>query len=957
MTTLASNPRPQASPADIAPFALVGPADRDRLAGLVVDACPLTPDQAAVAAGAPAVVRARRVAGFSAEHLREAVDALVRTHEVLRTSVDREGAEPLCLVHAESAVPVNVVDVVDVDLVGLVTAERAAVHEGATLRVAAVPAPEGGATLLVSLHPVLAAAVDPEAVLDGLRDAARHAPAVRHAPRVAAERAGLLDRAGRAHWRAVTDGFAPFTLPTPWTREAGPGAVEVPVADLAPGLAVLGPLPEVLLAAHLKVLTTLTNEPSMRSDVVLPRPEAWSAFEPLSRTGVVPRTEASSASEPASRGDVVVPRPEALSVPGGPLPFAVTAPATTWRDLVAAVRETAREAARHRPAHRRPAVAAGELRRHALFETRGGLPVVPEEDRGYGVHVIATAEALLVRTVLRPGSAATLGPTYRSVLEAMAADPDGDARGTHLPPAERDEVLSTWGAGPRAALDDTTAAALIETRARVTPEAVAVRVGTVELTFRALDERATRIARHLASLGFGQPDTVVGVCLRRTPDLLPALLGTWKAGAGYLALDPDLPVERVRHMLESTGCRVVLSDTAQREFLGGTGFAGRAVWLDEQRDAIDAHPTTRLPTGPRPEHLAYVIYTSGSTGTPKGVMVEHRGLLNYLSWTVDAYAAHGSGGSAVFSSTSFDLGIPNLFTPLLTGQPVHLLPEPLAPADLGRHLVEGGPYSFVKMTPGHLDLLCHQLDTRQAHALAGVVVAAGDAFPATLADRWIRLAGPGGTKVATEYGPTEITIGNSGQPVTGPPATELVPLGPPIPNTTMYVLDAHLEPVAVGVPGEIHIGGVGVARGYLGRPGLTAERFRPDPHGRPGDRLYRTGDLAQWLPDGSLNFLGRADDQVKIRGYRVELGEVQAAVTRHPQVRDAVVVARESTPGVKVLACYVVAARGARPDPAALRARLAAELPDYMVPATVTVIDRIPLTANGKVDHRALPAP
>jgi len=337
-------------------------------------------------------------------------------------------------------------------------------------------------------------------------------------------------------------------------------------------------------------------------------------------------------------------------------------------------------------------------------------------------------------------------------------------------------------------------------------------------------------------------------------------------------------------------------------------------------------------------------------------MVQHGGLANYLLWTVEAYASRGAGGAPVFSSISFDLGIPDLLTPLLAGQPVHLLPQPLDLDELGPELAEGGPYSFVKMTPGHLDLLTYQLTAGEVRDLAGLAIAAGDSFTAALAERWIGLAGPGGTTVATEYGPTEITIGNSGQEIPAPPATELVPLGRPIPGTTMYVLTDRLEPVAVGVPGEVYVGGAGVARGYLGRPDLTADRFVPDPYGPPGSRLYRTGDLARWLPEGSLEFLGRLDNQVKIRGYRVELGEIQAALCRHPDVRDAVVVARPAPAGGSRLVAYPVLAEGRSLDAADLHAHLAAALPDYMVPAAFVAIDRIPLTANGKVDNRALPA-
>lgn len=516
---------------------------------------------------------------------------------------------------------------------------------------------------------------------------------------------------------------------------------------------------------------------------------------------------------------------------------------------------------------------------------------------------------------------------------------------------ELDAVLHRWGAGE--AVDRGTASLieLFEAQADRTPSATAVVTAQGALTYRQLDERANQFGRRLLHCGVG-PDTLVGVCLRRTPELVPVLLGAWKAGAGYLPLDPDLPVERRQRMVTGAGCQLVVTTTAH----GGDHLVGgaRELLLDQDRPSLRAAPPTRPAVATHPHQLAYAIYTSGSTGDPKGVMVQQAGLRNYLLWTLEAYAARGLGGSAYFTPLSFDLGIPSLFTPLLAGQPVHLLPDPCQTADLGELLAAGAPYSFLKLTPGHLRLLSLDLEPEQAGGLAGLVIAAGDAFPTELARRWLTLAGEGGTPVATEYGPTEITIGNSGRMIVEPPTTDLIPLGEPIPNTTMYVLTGELRPVPVGVPGEIYIGGHGVARGYLGQPRLTAERFVPDPYGPPGARLYRTGDRARWLADGGLEFLGRVDHQVKIRGYRVELGEIQAALHRHATVGSAVVVPCRPPGRPARLAAFIIPAAGQHVDARTLRDALAAQLPDYMVPTDIVQVEEIPLTANGKVDTRTL---
>ncbi|MGW6793056.1 amino acid adenylation domain-containing protein [Streptomyces chartreusis] len=574
-----------------------------------------------------------------------------------------------------------------------------------------------------------------------------------------------------------------------------------------------------------------------------------------------------------------------------------------------------------------------------------------DQRSGYGLRVHADQRRLTLTAALAPPYLARLASMHREVLRAMAADPGGDALAARLDPDERRAVLGDWSTGPRLDRGAGTVVERIEAQAATTPDATAVKVAGTATTYRELDERANRIARRLAGLG-ARPDALVGVCLRRTTDLLPALLGVWKSGAGYLPLDPALPAERLRHMIDAAGCELVLTESAHLPALEPAAGCD-VVLLDRERESIEALPATPLDRTTDPRSLAYVIYTSGSTGNPKGVMVEHAGLANYLLWTAETYAARGTGGSPVFSSISFDLGMPSLFAPLLTGQPVHLLPDPLDTADLGDELAAGAPYSFIKMTPGHLDLLSYDLTPDEIHSLAGLVIAAGDAFTSELARRWLEFAGPGGTPVATEYGPTEITVGNSGETLTEPPATELIPLGAPIPNTTMYVLTDRLEPVPVGVPGEVYIGGTGVARGYLDRPGLTAERFLPDPYGAPGSCLYRTGDRARWRADGSLEFLGRVDHQVKIRGFRVELGEIQARLREHADVAEAVVIAVGPVRS-RSLAAYVIPAEGTPMDATGLRDHLAAVLPAYMLPAHFVAIDQVPLTTNGKVDTRVL---
>lgn len=491
---------------------------------------------------------------------------------------------------------------------------------------------------------------------------------------------------------------------------------------------------------------------------------------------------------------------------------------------------------------------------------------------------------------------------------------------------------------------------MIAERARKCPHATALISDGCTMTFAELERRANRMARVLRARGAGV-ESVVGVLLDRGPDLVACLLGIWKAGAAYLPLDPVFPAARLRLMLTDSKAELLVTD-AELEPLTA-GFAGDRLLVDRDRPEIQAAAATPPPVADDLDRLAYIIYTSGSTGRPKGVATSHRALANYLMWTVDAYAGRGRGGAPLFSSIAFDLGVPNLYTPLITGQPVHLFGRDLDLTELGPTLAGAGPFSFLKLAPAQLGLILDQLEGRPPVPLAAIVSVAGDWVPAGMVERWRAATGMPENGFVAEYGPTEITVGNSAFDADRPWSREFLSIGKPVPNTTMYVLDGFLRPVPVGVVGEICVGGVGVARGYVGDPALTAEKFVADPYGPPGSRLYRTGDLGRVTSSGDVDFRGRADKQVKITGYRVELGEIESALLAHPQVRAAVVLLDDREPGEHRLVAYYV---GERLPVESLHEFLGRSLPRYQIPHIFVPLWSLPMTANGKVDREALPA-
>ena len=560
--------------------------------------------------------------------------------------------------------------------------------------------------------------------------------------------------------------------------------------------------------------------------------------------------------------------------------------------------------------------------------------------------------------LFEPGTIARMAEHLRVLLTGLAADPQQRvATAPLLTDAERQQLLVEWNATDAEYPSGACVHHLFEAQVKRTPNAVAVICGPERLTYRELNQRANWLAQRLQAQGVG-PEVRVGLCMERSPEMVIGVLAVLKAGGAYVPLDPTYPRERLAFMLRDASPRVLLTQRHLRQRLPGGKMP--LVYVDAVDVAGTSQPGTQarnVVSDVRPENLAYVIYTSGSTGRPKGVMIPHRGLVNYLSWATKAYAVAEGRGAPVPSSLAFDLTVTSLFSPLLVGRPVMMLSDERGVDALTETVRAERDLTLVKITPAHLELLARTVPADEASGKVRAFIIGGEALSFETLAFW-RTHAPG-TRLINEYGPTETVVGccvydaPPDAPHSGP-----VPIGRPIANTRLYVLDAHLQPVPIGVTGELFIGGAGVARGYLNRPELTAERFVAHPFSDDATaRLYRTGDLVRYLPDGNLEFLGRVDDQVKLRGYRIELGEIEATLTQHPDVGEAVVLVREDGDNGKRLVAYVVPRAGATLTTSSLRAYVERRLPDYMVPSFIMSLDALPLTHHGKVDRRALPAP
>ena len=592
--------------------------------------------------------------------------------------------------------------------------------------------------------------------------------------------------------------------------------------------------------------------------------------------------------------------------------------------------------------------------------TGGGLPISPfalaEEEGQFdvGLHVAENERDLTAvfkydTSLFRRETIESMAASFGTLLEAAAVNPECGIAELPLLTGEARRRLLYDGNRTRESFPETPAHRMFERQAALTPEAPAAEVfgeaGT--WTYAELNRRANQLAHRLMELGAG-PEAIVGVCIPRSLHLVAAILAVLKAGAAYVPLDPSYPVQRLDFMMRAAGMPVLLTTRAVAACIAvPEGIA--AICVDAEWDSLVTSDHGNPAVEAAPGQLAYVIYTSGSTGTPKGTLIEHGGLTNYLNWCVGAYRVSEGCGAPVSTAIGFDATITSFFAPLVTGGKVVLLPEESGVESLAECLRANRGFSLIKITPAHLEILRQLLRPEECAGRANAFVIGGEALRGGMLAFW-RQHAPA-TRLINEYGPTETVVGCCVHEAAAdyPGA---VPIGRPIANTELYILDGRMEPVPPGVAGELYIGGAGVARGYLNRPELTAARFVPDPFtGRPGARLFRTGDLVRQLPDGNLDFLGRIDTQVKIRGYRVELGEIESVLAQHPEVEEAAA----AISGGQLVAYFT--ARETAPNAAAMRHHLAERLPAYMVPAFLVGVDEFPLTPNGKIDRAALPAP
>ncbi|NEQ24566.1 MAG: amino acid adenylation domain-containing protein, partial [Microcoleus sp. SIO2G3] len=549
---------------------------------------------------------------------------------------------------------------------------------------------------------------------------------------------------------------------------------------------------------------------------------------------------------------------------------------------------------------------------------------------------------------------------FQALLESVIANPDaaiGELEILNL--SDRQQLLVEFNNTHVDYPKDRCIHHLFEEQAARTPENIALVYEDQQLTYAQLNTRANQLAHYLQALGVGS-ETVVALCLERSLDMFVGLLGILKAGGAYLPLDPLFPAERLAFMLQDAQVSFVISHSSlvtDGKHLTEDKEQRKVICLDTGWEAIAKQPECNPTSNVQPENLVYVIYTSGSTGKPKGVAVEQQQLLNYLHSILERLDLPEGSSFATVSTFAADLGNTAIFPALCTGGCLHIISQERATnAEAFAAYCRRHPIDCLKIVPSHLAALLNATCSETILPRQCLILG-GEAASWTLIEQIQQRNRD--CRILNHYGPTETTVGVLTYPVESKPThlnSETVPLGRPLANTQVYVLDRQLQPVPIGVPGELYIGGAGLARGYLNRPDLTAERFITNPfNNSKSERLYKTGDLAQYLPDGNLEFLGRADNQVKLRGFRLELGEIEVVLSQHPQVWQAAVSVREDEPGNQQLVAYVVPDRTQPPNTSDLQSFLRQRLPVYMLPSAIAFLKTLPLTPNGKVDRKSLP--
>ncbi|MFH8336864.1 amino acid adenylation domain-containing protein [Streptomyces sp. AM6-12] len=957
------------APDPVAPFSQLDPADAGRLPDGLEDAYPLTMLQAGMLhemladprRGAYHNVTDLKIStpeGFDLDAFQAAVDAVVAGHPILRSSVDLVTyREPLQLVHRTARLRVGYTDLRGLPRDRQRARLREFVREEFERRFDLAAAPLVRIHLHhITDHDLRLVLTDCHVVLDGwsltslVADLlALHREAVAHGttplpPRapafaeyVALERTALDSEESLAYWRDTLADLRPVTFRR--RVRGGADAERQPVHEVRRSYA--------HLAGRIGKLA---------KDAGVPRRTVLLAAFHHTMSLFADRDESALGH---SIGLVTNGRPE---IPGADrmrglflntVPFGVARPRGSWRDYLRDVFAAEQEMLPHR---RVPLVRIAQLRPTEPNLTDTVFNYVnfhrlSHDSWDDSLEIARTMFPLLVNASVNaftldvdpefvtPATAEQLADVYCAQLEAMVAAPDARVTRPALTGAARATALDVWARGPEIPSSPLMLHEHIAGHAARTPDAVAVEHRGQQLSYRELHKQAEQLARRLRLLGVG-PETVVGICAERGPDLVRAAVGVLRSGGAFLPLDPQHPTERLKFMADDSGMRVLLT---QRALDGTVPFDGPVLHLDAPAAPVGPVPGRE----PDADTLAYIIYTSGSTGTPKGVALPHRGLSNMLEGQRDLVRPTPEDRVLQFASFGFDASILELTWSLANGGRLITAPkEDLRPGpDLARTLREAR-VTCAMLPPSALAVLGedHFPELR-------VLQVAGESCPAELADTWSR-----GRRFHNVYGLTETSVWSVAAELS--PGQGQPPIGTPIRNTRIHVLDDDLQPVPAGVPGEIYLGGQAVGRGYLGRPGLTAATYVPDPYGLPGERLCRTGDLGTHRPDGSVEWLGRRDSQVKLRGFRIELGEIEHALRGLPEVRQAVVLHRTDLPGGEpALVAYLVPRAGARLAPEELRRALRASLSAYMIPARFVLLGELPVNRSGKIDKRALPLP